>query len=99
MSFTKVSLIDDDPSHIKLGTMALKKARGKEVTSFQSGEEFLTLVCLGLNSYDVILIDVNMPNLLGTDVVDQLALNPSFNNPIIFLTGTTDETEVKNLYN
>jgi two-component system, OmpR family, alkaline phosphatase synthesis response regulator PhoP len=100
MSFNTVALIDDDPSLVKIGSMALEKVGHKEVTSFSSGEEFLAHIQEASNSYDVILIDVNMPNLLGTEVIDKIVeYNPNFNIPIIFLTGTTDSKEVKELFN
>ncbi|MBT4951477.1 MAG: response regulator [Pelagibacteraceae bacterium] len=100
MSFNAVALIDDDPNLIKIGTTVLTKIGGKKVTSFISGEDFLAYIKDHVNIYDVILIDVNMPEMLGTEVVDRIVeKHPEFNTPIIFLTGMNDKNELKELFN
>ena len=99
MSFSKAALIDDDPVFIKIASMSLEKVGQKEVICFTSGQEFLHNILSDSDYYDVILIDENMPNMLGTETIDSLfQQQPNFTTPIIFLTGTSNEADVKTLF-
>jgi len=65
----KILAIDDNKDIITLLNMALK-AFGHEVTTTLDPKEGLDKI--RQNQYDVVLLDLAMPNFSGTDIVDAL---------------------------
>lgn len=65
----KVLCIEDEHFISELYTRALKKA-GYEVTVSADGEEGLQKALS--NEFDIILLDIMLPNMVGTDVLKQL---------------------------
>jgi DNA-binding response OmpR family regulator len=65
----KVLCIEDEHFISELYTRALKKA-GYEVTVSADGAEGLSKAKTG--EFDIVLLDIMLPNLIGTDVLKQL---------------------------
>ena len=82
-----VFLVDDNPVNLKVGRTALQDKYA--VLTIPSGDKLLTV--LKKNKPDLILLDVEMPEMSGYDVIKQIKADPETRDiPVIFLTGKTD---------
>ena len=81
----RVLIVDDEPAICKALKIALERA-GYEAIAAQSGDSALML--LSLESVDVLLIDLRIPDTRG-DVVFELAAatHPHLRNQTLFMTG------------
>ena len=86
----RVLLVEDDPTTAKSIEMMLTHAN-LNVYSTDLGEEGIDLA--KLYDYDIILLDLNLPDMIGHDVLRQLRLG-RIDTPILILTGS-DDTENK----
>lgn len=86
----RVLLVEDDPTTAKSIEMMLTHAN-LNVYSTDLGEEGIDLA--KLYDYDIILLDLNLPDMTGHDVLRQLGL-ARIDTPILILTGS-DDTENK----
>ncbi len=81
----KILIVDDEPNVVYFLTYALQ-AEGYEVETAETGRE-------GLNNIltappDLVILDVMLPDLSGTDVCEQIRANPgTIGLPIIMLSG------------
>ena len=87
-----IFVVDDSASNLTLATDALSPHY--TVMTFSSGEK--ALAPLGKIKPDIILLDIEMPEMDGFEVLDYLKSNESLKDiPVIFLTSKTDfDTEV-----
>ena len=86
----RVLLVEDDPTTAKSIEMMLTHAN-LNVYSTDLGEEGIDLA--KLYDYDIILLDLNLPDMTCHDVLQQLRL-ARIDTPILILTGS-DDTENK----
>lgn len=86
----RVLLVEDDPTTAKSIEMMLTHAN-LNVYSTDLGEEGIDLA--KLYDYDIILLDLNLPDMTGHDVLRQLRL-ARIDTPILILAGS-DDTENK----
>ena len=93
---TRVLVVDDSPSIHKL-IVARLRPEGLEVTSELDGEAGVERAVD--DQPDLILLDIDLPNVDGFEVCRRLKEHPSTRNtPIIFLTGESDtESKVRGL--
>jgi len=90
----RVLLIEDDPSTSKSIELMLA-AEGFNIYSTDLGEEGIDLG--KLYDYDIILLDLNLPDMHGYDVLKKLRLS-KVNTPILILSGMAElENKVKGL--
>ncbi len=80
----KVLIVDDNKLNIKVARKALESFNF-EIDEAYDGEECLDLVTSG-NKYDLILMDIMMPNMDGEEAFKQLKEMPGFKTPTIALT-------------
>lgn len=80
----KILIVDDNKLNIKVATKALT-GFDFEIDSCESGEECLEKIKRG-NVYDLILMDIMMPNMSGDVVLQKLKELENFNTPVIALT-------------
>lgn len=80
----KVLIVDDNALNIKVATISLKKLN-LDIESVNSGEECIKLIKEG-KVYDLILMDIMMPNMGGEECLGILKTIPGFNIPVIALT-------------
>jgi len=90
----RVLLIEDDPTMTRSVELMLN-SEGFNVYSTDLGEEGLDLG--KLYDYDIILLDLNLPDMHGYDVLKKLR-TAKVNTPILILSGLTEmENKVKGL--
>lgn len=91
---TKILIIDDDFAITKFLKLAIEKAGTYEVHT----ENEATLAISKIRSVrpDIILLDVNMPNVSGGEILAQIEEDPEISgSKIIFLTGSVSADEVE----
>ena len=83
-----VLIVDDVVDNIQIA-MNILREENYNLTFALSGEEALTLA--NTNQFDIILLDIMMPNIDGFTVCERMRAMPEYANvPIIFLTAKTD---------
>ena len=80
----KVLIVDDNKLNIKVARRALQDFNF-EIDEAYDGQECLNKVING-NEYDLILMDIMMPNMSGETALAKLKENSNFNIPVIALT-------------
>src|SRR5277367_4769970 len=78
-----VMVVDDNPANLRLMEEMLRP-RGYEVRSFPAGR--MALTAAGNRAPDLILLDVNMPEMTGYEVCERLKSTATLCHiPVIFL--------------
>ena len=80
----KILIVDDNKLNIKVARKALD-GYNFEIDECYDGQECLDKVVNG-NEYDLILMDIMMPNMSGETAIAKLKEKPNFNIPTIALT-------------
>ena len=80
----KVLIVDDNKLNIKVARRALDSFNF-EIDECYDGQECLNKITAG-NKYDLVLMDIMMPNMNGEMALQKLKENPNFNIPTIALT-------------
>jgi CheY-like chemotaxis protein len=84
----KILIVDDDIG-VRRAVDAMLSLNGHTVIHAEDGVQ--ALESIKKNLPDVVICDIEMPNLKGYDVLTELRGNPALSQiPIIFLTGKTD---------
>ncbi len=81
--YKKILIVDDNKLNIKVAIKALANF-DFVIDEAESGIECLNKVAT--NNYDLILMDIMMPEMSGEEVLAKLKENPNFNTPVIALT-------------
>ncbi|MBD2440273.1 sensor histidine kinase [Nostoc sp. FACHB-110] len=91
-----ILIVDDNPTNLSVLSQSLKSA-GYKVRMAIDGEDALAQV--ERNHPELILLDVEMPNMDGFETCRRLQANPATESiPVIFMTALTDtENKVKGL--
>ncbi len=90
---TKILIIEDDPG-IRRGLALTLKTEGYRVTEAENGRAGLEAA--GTQLPDLVLCDVNMPEMDGYAVVEQLRRMPALaSTPFIFLTARGEHADVR----
>ena len=104
-----ILMADDDPEDCLLTKKTLQKARlANELRFVQDGQELLDY--LGRQGRfsdpfssprpDLILLDLNMPNMAGLDSLWEINLRPALRKiPIVILTASEDSLDISGSYN
>ncbi|GBC60225.1 diguanylate cyclase [Desulfonema ishimotonii] len=88
----KILIVDDVPKNIQIVANILQN-QGYSMAFAQSGDAALELT--RTNPFDLILLDIMMPDMDGFEVCKRLRENPSTRHvPILFLTAKTDTESV-----
>jgi len=93
----KVLLADDDKMNQAIGSHLLEK-EGSDITIANDGLE--ALLQLKKKAFDLVLLDINMPNMSGEKLMTQKELFKKYNSktPILALTGNTSKDDVKRYF-
>lgn len=102
-----IIMIEDDEGHARLIEKNVRRAGvHNDIIPFTDGTSALDYVLgpdrSGLVSKDrylLILLDLNLPDMSGTDILDQIKSNPHTRKlPVVILTTTDDEREIQRCY-
>ena len=87
----KILFVDDEKAIVKLGTQLLGRL-GYEVTGKESSLEALAVFQSAPNDFDLVITDMTMPDMVGTNFAKKLmAIRPEI--PIILCTGFSDRVD------
>ena len=93
---SKILIVDDIPKNIQMA-MNILKDEGYKMFYAKSGEMALTLV--EEHDFDLILLDIMMPDMNGFDVCSKLKDNDKTKNiPIVFLSGKESSQDIEQAY-
>ncbi|GEO83672.1 MULTISPECIES: response regulator [Alphaproteobacteria] len=102
-----IVMIEDDEGHARLIEKNVRRAGvNNEIIPFTNGNDALDYVLghdrSGLASTDrylLILLDLNLPDMSGTDILEKVKSNPHTRRlPVVILTTTDDEHEIQRCY-
>ena len=81
----RVLIVDDNPLNIKVAKRALEALNYSNLDTCDSGFKCLEKIKNG-SSYDIILMDIMMPGMSGTQTLENLKNISSFKTPVVALT-------------
>lgn len=81
----RVLIVDDNPLNIKVAKRALEALNYTNLDTCDSGFKCLEKIKNG-SSYDIILMDIMMPGMSGTQTLENLKNISSFKTPVVALT-------------
>ena len=85
---TRIMVVDDTPANLRLLDNVLRE-RGYQVFAFRNGD--LALNAARRNPPDLILLDVNMPDMNGYEVCEKLKADPGLQDiPVIFISAMNE---------
>jgi DNA-binding response OmpR family regulator len=87
----RIAILEDDPSQMELVVHWLQLA-GHHAHAFERGAQLLR--ALELDSFDALLLDWNIPNISGLEVLKRVRQQLRPRIPIVFITARTEETDV-----
>jgi len=94
--FDKVLVIDDSSFMRKQMSMVLKP-RNYEVITASTANEGLEL--LEKHQFDLITLDMELPDMHGSKVLEIIKSNPKYINlPVLIISGTNDSNLIRNMY-
>ena len=92
----RVLLIEDDSATAQSIELMLK-SESFNVYTTDLGEEGVDLG--KLYDYDIILLDLNLPDMSGVSILERLKSNPNLKRfPVVILTTTDDKVEIQRCY-
>lgn len=86
MNNLHIMLVDDEPSILDLASRFLEQMGCRKITTCQSGQSALDKYRESTNSFDVIICDLNMPEMNGVELIRHLS-EENFCGGIILLSG------------
>ncbi len=89
-SIASILIVDDEPDTIGLIELTLKTA-GYNVQSAVSGQQALRKI--RDESFDLVLLDIMMPDISGYDVLKKLQEGPAPVPPVVFLTAKSGKED------
>jgi len=89
----KVLIIEDDPFIADVYVLKLE-SEGYDVETAEDG--IIGLEKLKKNKYDIILLDILMPNLDGFKVLERIKMNPEVSKiPVVILTNLSQKKDIQ----
>lgn len=102
-----IVMIEDDEGHARLIEKNIRRAGvSNEIQSFEHGKSALDYILgedrsgqVSADRYLLILLDLNLPDMSGTDILQQIKENANTRHlPVVILTTTDDEMEIQRCY-
>jgi CheY-like chemotaxis protein len=95
-----IVLVEDDPGHAKLIEKNIRRAGvNNEILHYESGTAAMDYLRANGPSPLLVLLDLNLPDMSGTQILETLKSNEKTKHiPIIVLTTTDDKTEIQKCY-
>ncbi|MGH6861329.1 MAG: response regulator [Phyllobacterium sp.] len=102
-----IVMVEDDEGHARLIEKNVRRAGvNNDIIPFADGTSALDFI-LGKdrsgegskNSFLLILLDLNLPDMSGIDILEKIKTNPHTKRlPVVILTTTDDENEIQRCY-
>ena len=90
-----IMVVDDSPTVVKFVSFALRSTGCKVITACD-GMDALEKLSAAESGVDLIITDLNMPNVDGYELIKTLRENPEYANiPIIILSSEEEEQDKK----
>ena len=94
MSKKKILIIDDEEALCNLLKLNIESTGNYEVTTASDSREGLAMTRQA--EFDLILLDLMMPHMDGTEVAERIMANPKTKHiPIVFLTALAEKRQVE----
>ncbi|MCX7560202.1 response regulator [Sulfitobacter sp. F26204] len=95
----KFLVVDDDPLVLDLVTLVLQQEGHKTIHTARSGVEALDLLRTYTGIYDVLVLDISMPEMNGIALCHHIRHLPGYKNtPIIMLTANSDSISIEKAF-
>jgi two-component system chemotaxis response regulator CheY len=89
----KILIVDDSPTVVKFVSLSLRN-RGYEVVTASDGMDAIEKISTMSEAVDLVITDLNMPNLDGYGLIGTLRQNADHQDtPIIILSSEEDEDD------
>jgi len=96
---SKILIVEDNLINQKVLTTILSQS-GIDITLACNGEEAVIKVTTGKKSFDLVLMDINMPIMDGYTATEQIRATGAFDNlPIVAFTALVLDSEVNKMFN
>lgn len=98
---TRIMLVEDNPEDIALTRRVLRKSGlGGDLMLASTGREALErLAKAGSDLPCLILLDINLPDLSGIDILTEIKRDPSLKPiPVVMLTGSNTDDDIQRSY-
>ena len=96
---TRVLVVDDEPSILELLKAALTALGGHDVETAGSGQEALLMLARSRAQFDLVLLDIQMPEMNGVEACKQIRALPSYRDvPVIMLTAMSQMDYVEKAF-
>jgi len=98
---TRIMLVEDNPEDIALTRRVLRKSGlGGDLMLASTGKEALErLAKAGSDLPCLILLDINLPDLSGIDILTEIKRDPSLKPiPVVMLTGSNTDDDIQRSY-
>ncbi len=102
-----IVMVEDDEGHARLIEKNVRRAGvNNDIIPFTNGTEALDFILgkdrsgtASIDRYLLILLDLNLPDMSGTDILEKVKSNPHTRRlPVVILTTTDDEREIQRCY-
>jgi two-component system chemotaxis response regulator CheY len=91
----KILLVDDSSTMRRIQKNTLEKLGHTDVTEAGDGAEAIAKLQAGGGSYDLVLMDWNMPNMTGIDALKKIKADPALKAvPVIMVTSESEKTRI-----
>jgi DNA-binding response OmpR family regulator len=92
-----ILIVDDEP-HFRFAAGIALKSAGHEVSEAEDGEKALNMILdRGDHRFDLLLVDVQMPNMTGLELIDELQKR-SIGLPVFVVSGFNDQALMNELH-
>ena len=100
MKSLSILLVDDDEiERIKFKKVSKEAKFNSIIFEAKNGENAITLLKNKVNSFDLIITDINMPIMNGLDFLKVIKKNKKFKNiPVVIMSSSNDYQDLKALY-
>ncbi|CAH0339225.1 response regulator [Rhizobium sp. CECT 9324] len=102
-----IVMVEDDEGHARLIEKNVRRAGvNNDIVPFTNGTDALDFILgkdrsgkVSEDRYLLILLDLNLPDMSGTDILEKVKSNPHTRRlPVVILTTTDDEREIQRCY-
>lgn len=91
-----IALVDDDPIANSIHQMVLQKSLpGVRIRVFQQAKQALEHIVTDEASFDLLLLDLNMPELNGWEFLQKLQQTSAKKPPVVILSSSNDPEDLK----